>query len=186
MAKAAKADFMELNDRTEIEQTDLLSAALEYAQLGYRVLPLEPRRKRPHKRLAPTGSKAATSDPAIIGAWWAQAPDASIGLVAGGLLVMDIDPRNGGDRGLERLSGLYGELPDTGPVARPGGGGLHIFFKGPEKKIGSSNGKIATGVDIKTSGYVMVAPSVTTGPTPGSAGSRLSCLRRRRRKSRAV
>ncbi|WP_297853008.1 bifunctional DNA primase/polymerase [Meiothermus sp.] len=40
-----------------------LEYALEYARLGYAVLPLQPGEKRPHGRLAPNGLKDASTEP---------------------------------------------------------------------------------------------------------------------------
>ena len=46
-------------------------------------------------------------------------------------VVLDVDPRSGGDKVLERLEAEHGKLPDTERVAT-GGGGLHYVFKAPE------------------------------------------------------
>ena len=49
--------------------------------------------------MTPTGHKEATHDPEQIESWWSQWPDANIGIATGeisGLLVLDIDEKNGG------------------------------------------------------------------------------------------
>src|SRR6516225_2394365 len=45
------------------------------------------------------GLKDATTDPAVIRAWWAEWPHANGAIDCGrsGLFVVDVDPRNGGD-----------------------------------------------------------------------------------------
>ena len=52
--------------------SDLLSAALRYAELGYPVFPCEPGTNRP---ATAHGFKDATTDPARIERWWAERTD---------------------------------------------------------------------------------------------------------------
>ncbi|MEY3225952.1 MAG: hypothetical protein RLZZ536_571, partial [Planctomycetota bacterium] len=68
--------------------SDLLSAALRYAELGYPVFPCEPGTNRP---ATAHGFKDATTNPAEIERWWAEIPRANIGMPTAGLLVLDID-----------------------------------------------------------------------------------------------
>jgi hypothetical protein len=144
-------------------QYQILDAALRYGALGYRVFPITPGDKKPP--LIDEWQRRASSDPEQIRAWWLKWPTANIGLVADDLVVVDVDPRNGGDKGLEGLEALNGPLPATGPAVRTGGGGVHLYFRSPGVSLSSSTSKVATGVDIKTGlGYVVVPPSVTTGP----------------------
>ena len=61
-------------------------------------------------------------------AWWKESPNANIGIATGseaGILVFDIDPRNGGKETLARLKKELGPLPDTVTVLT-GGGGRHL------------------------------------------------------------
>jgi len=152
---------MERNDRTEVEQTDLLSAALEYAQRGVPVFPLEPGSKQPLGRLAPNGANSATTDLSTIKSCWTQAPDANIGVATTNLFVLDVDPRKGGDKTFEGLITLIGELPE-GPIARTGGGGLHFFFRLPTVPFRRGTDALGPGLDIKAGPglYVMAAPSI--------------------------
>jgi hypothetical protein len=58
------------------------------------------------------GHLDATTDPDKIKMWWKQWPYAMIGApVPDTLLVIDIDPRNGGS--IDALEALVGELPPT-------------------------------------------------------------------------
>jgi hypothetical protein len=135
--------------------TELLHAALSYAQNGYAVHPLKPGGKAP---LLPHGLKEASTDLDQVRAWWEKWPDANIGIVPPeGIVVVDVDPRNGGT--LEALPGAL----SGGMTARTGGGGWHLWYKAPEgvEKLTS----LLPGVDLKTHrGYVVAPPSVTDAP----------------------
>jgi energy-coupling factor transporter ATP-binding protein EcfA2 len=103
----------------------------------------------------------ATTDGLTIRHWWAQWPDANVGIVTGGkhgLLVLDVDPRHGGDDSLCELERQHGPLPDT-VESLTGGGGRHLLFQHPGGSITSR--PIAPGLDIKADGgYVVAPPSV--------------------------
>jgi len=144
---------------------ELFESALTYARAGYNVMPLHwihdgqctcgrENCKSPgkHPRTA-HGAHDATTNETVIRAWWARWPDASIGMTLDALVVVDIDPRNGGS-----VSALL-EFPST-CVAKTGGGGWHYLFKAVPDSI--YPGKYGPGVDIKTGGgaYIVVAPSV--------------------------
>lgn len=63
-------------------------AARRYGAIGWRVFPCEARGKRPLVKWR----DAASTDPAVIDAWWSQRPDANIGLVCGEhFTVIDLD-----------------------------------------------------------------------------------------------
>jgi hypothetical protein len=93
--------------------------------------------------------------------WAAASPEANIGIACGPasrLLVLDIDPRNGGDASLEVLEAELGVLPHT-VQANTGGGGFHLFFRAT---FGHRlRGKVGSGVDVKfAGGYVVAPPSI--------------------------
>jgi hypothetical protein len=81
----------------------------------------------------------------------------------GGLVVIDVDPRHGGDDGLVDLRARLGELPDT-VECLTGSGGRHIYVSVSEGvTVRNSAGTLAPGVDIRgEGGYVVAAPSVHT------------------------
>ncbi len=136
-----------LRYHTDMETT--LDFALAYAGAGYRVIPV--RGKIP---LTLHGAHDATADETTIRAWWAKWPRANIALALAGLVVVDIDPRNGGD-----VYTLPYPLPAT-CLAKTGGGGQHYIFKA---RAGAHYpGRLAQGVDQKTGAgaYIVVAPSV--------------------------
>jgi hypothetical protein len=81
--------------------------------------------------LTPHSFKDATTDPRQIHRWWTDHPHANVAIATGarsGLIVLDLDPRHGGDLTLDELEAQYGKLPDS-PVSLTGGGGTHYFFR---------------------------------------------------------
>lgn len=136
--------------------TDALRHARAYASLGWPVLPVLPRGKRPaHGQ----GIEHATTDPERIEAWFRATPGANVGvrLDVPGLVAVDIDPRNGGP--LQ----LVNELPPT-LTAVTGGGGRHLLYRIQDGA--RPPGKFSQGVDIKHRGYIVCEPS-----THSSGGS---------------
>ncbi len=152
----------------------LVEFAQQYVRNGWKVVPLHtvadgscscrlgPGCKSPgkHPRL-PNGVHGASSEPSQIAGWWHRWPNANVGIATGresGVWVLDIDPRNGGDKTWEDLQG---KLPRIFALtASTGGGGSHLFFRYPDDQ-GVSNGKLGDGIDIKADGgFVVAAPSI--------------------------
>jgi hypothetical protein len=80
----------------------------------------------------------------------------NLGVVpAPGVLVLDIDPRNDGPATLRSLEARYGPLPPTLGVYTGGGGEHRYWYVEPGHHRRSS---IGPGLDIKTSGGLLVAP----------------------------
>jgi putative DNA primase/helicase len=147
-----------------------LEAALAYAAAGVRVLPIHSVRDGAcsctrrdcgspgkHPRTA-RGLNDATTEQPIIRSWWEQWPDSNVGIAtggAGGLVVLDVDPRNGGNESLRELIRL-GALPATLHV-RTGGDGLHYYLGHPGGKIRSKKGFLP-GLDLQADGSYVVAP----------------------------
>ncbi len=137
----------------------LRDEAIQFAKSGNRVLPL--REKKPRGDLAPRGVHSASSDIEQVTKWWTSAPDADIGIATGaGLLVVDIDPRNGGSESVALLEKDIGSIPVTRRV-RTGGGGEHIYLKVPPGVVVRCRSNIYPGIDIKgDGGYVVAPPSI--------------------------
>lgn len=154
---------------------DLIPA---YARAGLPVLPLHAMRdalcscgktagggaedchspaKHPLATAVPHGKDDATTDLGQIAEWLARYPDCNWGVRPPvGVIVLDVDPRNGGASNLAALQTRNRPLPAT-LTARTGGGGLHIWLS----YTGPARGRLCTGVDVKTnSGYVVAPPSV--------------------------
>lgn len=142
------------------EKADVLAAALDYSRSGIPIFPARTN-KTPYTA---RGFKEATTDEKTICAWWQKHPDAGIGVPTGetsGWLVIDSDPRHGGDVSLCALFEQHGELPET-LEAETGGGGHHIIFQYPKgSNIRNSAGKLGEGLDVRAEGgYAIVAPSL--------------------------
>src|SRR5579872_34962 len=137
----------------------LADAAIEYAERGMAVFPLRPRDKRPDGELAPHGFHDAATDTQRVRDWWGQSPTANIGLAcAPQFLVLDEDPRSGGDRALEDLFMTAPRYGFDTLTSLTGGGGRHFVFKHPTFDV--SVAKIAPGLDLKSKGYIVVPPSI--------------------------
>ena len=107
----------------------ILEAALDYAQKGWRVIPLHSIKANgkcscgndnckslgKHPRIS-EWEKAATKNTKAIENWFSNWPESNIGIVGGpdsGIAVLDVDPRHGGDESLRALETKYGSLPQT-------------------------------------------------------------------------
>ncbi len=154
-----------MEEDRQVSNPTLFKAALSYAKRGILVFPCEPGGKRP---LTHNGFWDATSDVHRVKAWWGRWPAANIGVPTGkssGLLVLDVDPRDGGLESLAALEREDGPLPETAR-SRTGGGGMHVFFRyPPEEEVRNSAGWLGPGLDVRgEGGYVVVPPSRTQGP----------------------
>jgi P4 family phage/plasmid primase-like protien len=99
----------------------------------------------------------ASTQPNAVTAWWMQWPDANVAIRCGaGLLVLDIDRRNGGDETLAALEREHGPLPMSYRVIT--GNGFHVYFQtDPGARF---RGTLGEGIDAKWDGYVMAPPSL--------------------------
>src|SRR4051812_10202322 len=110
--------FRDLIESFDYKHPTLTLMALIYAALSIRVIPLGRRRKKPWMERWP---ERGTCDPDQIIAWFERWPDDNIGILTGrGLIVLDVDPRNGGKKSLGKLLGRR-KLPTTAH-ARTGSG----------------------------------------------------------------
>lgn len=134
--------------------------ALAYASWGWHVLPVLPNGKNPATQ---HGVNDATIDPVQIARWWTQNPEFNIGIAAGersGLVVFDIDPRNGGDDSWSKWIRDNGATPDGLMQLTAGGGQHHIGIYEP----GIRSCKLVEGVDLLSNGRYFVAyPSTIEG-----------------------
>ena len=148
-------------------------AALWYAKQGWPVIPLhftEGGRcscqktdcRSPGKH--PTtrhGLKDASKDDTLLEKWWKRRPDANIGVKTGsdsGIVVVDVDPRHGGDETLDELLREHGKLPPT-VEALTGGGGRHLIFAHPGGAI-PNRSNMRPGIDVRgDDGYIVAPPS---------------------------
>ena len=139
------------------EHPSFITEALEYARYGWSLIPMRPRDKRPMIKWQAYQQRRADAEE--IRGWFRRWPDANIGIVTGavsGLVVLDIDPRHGGEESLRRWQAEHGPLP-PGIEARTGGGGRHIYFSHPGGVIHNRAG-LARGIDLRGDGGCIVAP----------------------------
>jgi Bifunctional DNA primase/polymerase, N-terminal len=98
--------------------------------------------------------------PVSIARWWALGGTWNVGIETGavsGIVVLDVDPRNGGDETLAALERDHGSLPVTWRFLT-GGGGEHVLFRHPGGSIKSLPGALGSGLDVKADGGFIVAP----------------------------
>lgn len=82
------------------------------------------------------------------------------GVLCRGLIVVDVDARNGGVESYERLLEKVPELEQSGLVVwtGSGGGSKHIYFKAPEDKALLSHLRDYPGVDFRSGNSFVVGP----------------------------
>jgi Bifunctional DNA primase/polymerase, N-terminal len=152
----------------------MAEAAKRYLARGWSVLPLRARDKRPLIRWEDLQKeRPAEGD---IAEWFRCWPDANIGVVTGeisNLIVLDIDPKHGGDASLERLQQRFGSLSAT-VEAVTGGGGRHLYFAHPGGLTRNRAG-LVQGIDLRgDGGYVVAPPSIHPSGRPYAWVSGLS------------
>lgn len=140
--------------------TTKAEAALAYASWGWHIIPVVPNGKVPATQ---HGVNDATTDLEQITRWWAQNPNYNIGIAAGkksGIIVFDIDPRNGGDTSWTTWTDKNGAVPDGAMQMTAGGGFHHIADYTSEIR----SCKLTEGVDLLADGRYFVAfPSTIEG-----------------------
>lgn len=152
----------------------LASAAIRLASRGYAVVPMYTAtsgecscfkgRNCPSPGKHPStahGVRDASVKKSQSRRWWRSAPNGNIGIAVGAskLLVLDVDPRNGGAETLVALTEKLGPL-NAKVSADTGGGGQHYYFAAPAFAIRKHNaGKIlGTGVDILAGNSIAISP----------------------------
>jgi hypothetical protein len=137
-----------------------LTTACDYARHIGPIFPCGP-----HKRpLVKDNLNVATRDETQICEWWIDNPDALIGMPTGpasGMVVLDVDVKNG-IWGFDTLAELgFAILPDT-PMVHTPSGGLHVYFRAPEKELRNTVGKrgrgIGPGLDWRGAGGYVILP----------------------------
>jgi hypothetical protein len=136
----------------------MLQTALALASKGLHVFPCEVAGKKP---VTSHGCLDASTDPAIIRAWWGEQPNFNIGIATGTasrVFVVDIDGLDA-EAALARMENSNTGLPPT--VEALTGKGRHLYFKHPDIPINNSASKVAPGIDVRgTGGYVIAPPSL--------------------------
>jgi hypothetical protein len=151
--------------------------AVLLASRGLKVFPCEPDLKKP---AISGGFKSASTNVKLSGEWvrftspsghagaWFHIADCNLAFEPGSveLLIVDIDPKSGGDESWAALEAEHGNTPATLEVRTPSGG-RHLYFRGigpsTAKKLGQ--GPSTRAASVVTS-YCPQAAS-TAGITPG-------------------
>lgn len=83
--------------------------------------------------------------------------DTGFGVLVNGYLIIDVDPRNGGNEGYAQLCSDTGiDFKEaSGFVVATGGGGWHIYFSNPDNLSLLTHHKSYKGIDFKSSGFVV-------------------------------
>ncbi|MEM6108475.1 bifunctional DNA primase/polymerase [Mycobacterium sp. 050272] len=158
---------------------DNREVAVVYREYGFATIPLIPRSKipalsNPHSLFGPQarnchgecgllghGFYDASSDVDWADQYWADHPDHGIGARPHpGQIVLDVDPRHGGDVALAGLEAEHGPLPPTmTTISGRGDGGRHLWFDGVHAP---ARGTLCPGVDIlcHERGFVVMPPSL--------------------------
>lgn len=167
---------MRITDEIREIRDETVDFALEYAAKGWHVFPIHrgesngvetvctcgnERCPSPGKHPINKGWRSeATTDPDAIREMWNANPLANIGVACGrqsGIVVLDVDPRNGGNRSLDLLQ-QAAKMPKT-LSSRTGGGGTHFIFTYP-KNPPKWPKQLGNGLDVQADGrYILIPPS---------------------------
>lgn len=137
---------------------DLVAAALAYCAAGWSVIPCRVTGKRSLVRWKLWQQTAPDPEQLVI--WWRRWPRANLAAITGrvsGVVVVDVDPRHGGDHALAELERQHGDLPWLAVVETPSGG-WHVYLRHPGGRVANSVGRIGVGVDVRGDGGIALLP----------------------------
>ena len=145
---------------TFAESISMLDCLKIYADMGWALFPCSSRDKAP---ITIHGHKDATTEWTQIEKWHGKYPGCAWGTPTSAERgVIDVDPRNGGDKTLATLIAEHAPLPHT-PRVRTGGGGFQDYLCFPPGTKSLNN--IFPGIDLKAiGGYVIAPPSKISIP----------------------
>lgn len=141
----------------------LLDTALEYAEMGFSVIPIFAGKKKPsYIKWEPYQKEKATQDQ--IKEWWHKWPSANIGIVTGkisGICVVDLDKYK--EDYQQDVADEY--FPDSilTPTAKSPSGGEHLYFKYPDVELLPGNAGKLPAIDLRADGNYIVAPPSQNG-----------------------
>lgn len=133
---------------------NMLNAALNYAEQGWHVFPVQ------GKRPLVSWREESTTDSTKIAEWWGNS-DNGIGIDCGksGLVVLDIDDLEAIQPLADKLG--WNPVDDDTTVIRTGRGGIHVYYKAGSVEVRNSASKVIAGVDVRgVGGFVVAPPSI--------------------------
>jgi hypothetical protein len=145
----------------------ILGQALAYAAAGWPVFPCKPDGTPKPDHKAPDtlhGFKDATTDPAVIRAWWSARPGRNVAIATGtpgpDVLDVDVKPDGSGFAAFNELK-CAGLLAGACALVRTPSGGLHAYYAGTSQP---SARLVRHFLDFKAvGGYVLAPPSTVLG-----------------------
>lgn len=135
-----------------------LASALELTKRGLCVVPVD-RSVKPF--IKGWSRDESLSNMETVKRLWSCFPDANIAVSTGlsDVIVIDVDPRNGGDSTLANLQREHdADFPPRTVTTITGGGGRHYYFAAKGARFSGGNAKLGPGIDVKASGGLAVAP----------------------------
>ena len=155
---------------TTQDASDALRYALQYAERGLRVFPVQSDGKAPCHRLIDSWKEEATTDPEQVKRWFSTTPTPNVGIATGQwdgdgeLFVVDIDVPGGFETWDELRAEKDTPVPETAAVDTPSGG-AHLYLVAPAGvTIKSAKDTLGPSVDTKGhGGYVVAPPSQSEG-----------------------
>ena len=129
-----------------------MTTPAEYLDLGWHLLPIALGTKRPHRG---QGLEHATTDYQQVLMWGGEGCDWAAACEPSGFIVLDVDPRNGGDETWAALLEGHSDLPPHSVQGTRNGGEHHLFADPGVELLG----KLGDGVDLKRRGYILVVPT---------------------------
>jgi putative DNA primase/helicase len=145
-------------------------AALQYAKLGYKVIPIllipEDADKRKYRKVPVIKAwpEHATTVPSVIDGWWAKNVNLGVGIVTDQIAVVDLDP--GADvAAVEGLLGISDANRYVIPTVKTPRGGLHYYYRLPAGLVLRPKTGVLDHVDVKTGprAFVVAPPSGQNG-----------------------
>jgi hypothetical protein len=136
-------------------QAPSIDDALALVAKGYWVIPLRKNEKKPAISRWPM--LAASDEPSLRRIWKLNA---NIGIACGpsDIVVLDVDPRNGGDESFARVVCDVGtDHFEAIPCVKTPGGGRHYYFRQPEVRVRNDT-DLLPGIDLRGDGDYAVAP----------------------------
>lgn len=146
--------------------------AIRLLELGYRPIAVDPTTKAPWYPWKPYQTRQPTEDE--IAQWYAERPDAGVGITTEGLIVVDVD---GPDTVWPPNRECCYDLMGVPQVSTPRGGSHFYFRQLPGKPHAGTIGKLQPNVDTRANGNLVVLPP-TKRPGVGDyewVGEALDC-----------